>query len=305
MTHMRTLEASTAVKTITRELLTALFFRAAIRPTGGEFVAAGGPKPRAVDAARNAWTRERAQWAAVFLSAPRGRSERHGPSPATQLPRGTWAHRVSPNYGQRIAGSASGHSQLRQKIRERRGKATRSVNSWASSGAEGRSAQIGATRHFDQLPPGTYKRLERRAPANDLAPPETSRRPSLCRKAACLAKAASLALEVNPGDRARNVLESALQRPAWTGALANSSDHQTATRDLRPRFSRRDSQRLPRGPRRTGRLDCGGSQESSARAATGFPLRSTPRRHREALFVNWRFYLGEQARMFPARLQTR
>src|SRR6202453_3093469 len=140
MTHMRTLEASTAVKTITRALLTALFFRAAIRPTGGEFVAAGGPKPRAVDAARNAWTRERAQRAAVFLSAPRGRSERHRPSPTTQPPRGTWAHRVSPNYEQRIAGSASGHSQLRQKGREGRGKATRSVSSWASAGAAGRSA---------------------------------------------------------------------------------------------------------------------------------------------------------------------
>ncbi|MGA2847185.1 MAG: hypothetical protein ABSF68_17380, partial [Candidatus Acidiferrales bacterium] len=107
MTHMQRLEANTTVKTITREPRTAVFFAAAIRPTDGEFVAAAGPKPRAVDAARNAWTRERAQWAAVFLSAPRGRSERHGPSPATQLPRGTWAHRVSPNYGQRIAGSAS------------------------------------------------------------------------------------------------------------------------------------------------------------------------------------------------------
>src|ERR1700689_1951730 len=66
MTHMQRLEASAAVKTITRELWTAVFFPAGIRPSGGGFVVAG-PKPRAADAARNAWTRERAQRAAVFL----------------------------------------------------------------------------------------------------------------------------------------------------------------------------------------------------------------------------------------------
>src|ERR1700683_57191 len=82
MTHMQRLEASAAVETITRERGTAVFFAAAIRPTDhelaaairptdGEFVAAAGPKPRAVDVARNAWTREGAQRAAGLLRAPR------------------------------------------------------------------------------------------------------------------------------------------------------------------------------------------------------------------------------------------
>jgi hypothetical protein len=195
---------------------------ACTRPPEAEFAAKAHVKPPFAEAVRNAWTLEPGQQAAVFPGAANGRSERHRPSPRNHRPRGPLAPPLSPNCRQGSSGSARTRSQILQNIGERRGRATRSGDSYASAGGAGRFEQDPATRHFGQFPPRVYQRPGQGRPSvSEPAAPGTSRRRLPCQKVACFAEAACHVLEANPEDSARNDWETASEMPVGIGILAN------------------------------------------------------------------------------------